>query len=287
MEIKGKSRPDAPVVSSRVLVTPSAFARTSLLYLQEIGRLEALQPHTSSRSGLKSYLFLMVTSGSGTLEYGGVPYTLTPGMCAFVDCLPGYAHTTSEDLWSLSWCHFYGPGMSLIYQKYMERGGKAVFTPDSPDPFSSVLGTLFSLATGSDYIRDMRINEELNRLLTLLMAESWHPEERKLFSKKTSVMDVREYLDRHFAEHISLDDLAARYYINKYYLTRVFREQFGMSITAYLQSVRITYAKQQLRFSEKSVEEIGLECGLGSLNYFSRVFRKVEGVSPTEYRRQW
>ena len=105
--------------------------------------------------------------------------------------------------------------------------------------------------------------------------------------KKLSVVEVKEYLEQHYAEKITLDELSTRFFINKYYLTRVFKEQFGQSITAYLTSLRITHAKQLLRFSDKSVEEIGLECGLGQLHYFSRVFKEVEGVPPSIYRSQW
>ena len=119
------------------------------------------------------------------------------------------------------------------------------------------------------------------------MAESWHPEDATTAKKKASVADVKEYLDSHYAEKITLDGLAAHFYINKYYLTKVFKEQYGQSITTYLLNVRITKAKQLLRFSEKSVEEIGMEVGLGAPHYFSQTFKSVEGVPPSVYRKQW
>ena len=194
---------------------------------------------------------------------------------------------TSEKLWSLRWCHFYGPTLSFVYEKYVERGGKAVFRAADVAPFMTTLDKLYDLASGSDYIRDMRINEELNKLCTLLMEQSWHPEEAVTAPKKMSVVDVKEYLEQHYSERITLDDLALRFYINKYYLTRVFKEQYGQSITSYLTSLRITHAKQLLRFTDKTVEEIGLECGLGALHYFSRVFKEMEGVAPLTYRAQW
>lgn len=275
------------VSSNRVLYTPSAFARSSLLHLQEIGTLQALAPHTSSRSNLQSYLFFTVLSGSGELVYDGKKYELKKGDMVFIDCRKPYSHTTDLNLWSLRWCHFYGPTLSFVYEKYVERGGRPTFRPEETAPFLSTLDALYKLASGSDYIRDMRINEELNRLCTLLMEQSWHPEEASSAPKKTSVIDVKEYLEQHYAEKISLDELSKQFFINKYYLTRVFKEQFGQSITAYLTSLRITHAKQLLRFSEKSVEEIGLECGLGQLHYFSRVFKEVEGVPPSIYRSQW
>ena len=275
------------VSSNRVLYTPSSFARNSLLHLQEIGELQALAPHTSKRDGLQSFLFFTVLSGEGELSYEGRTYSLVAGSCVFIDCRKAYSHTTSDKLWSLRWCHFYGPTLSFVYEKYVERGGKAVFQPVEAVPFLNTLDMLYELASGSDYIRDMRINEELNRLCTLLMEQSWHPEEAVTAPKKMSVVDVKEYLEQHYSERITLDDLASRFYINKYYLTRVFKEQYGMSITSYLTSLRITHAKQLLRFTDKTVEEIGLECGLGALHYFSRVFKEVEGVAPSTYRAQW
>ncbi len=59
------------VSSNRVLYTPSSFAKSSLLHLQEIGELSALRAHTSSRSNLQSFLFFVVIKGSGTLIYDG------------------------------------------------------------------------------------------------------------------------------------------------------------------------------------------------------------------------
>lgn len=277
----------AVVSSERVLYTPSEYARMALLHLQEIGTLRALQAHTSARENLASFLFFTVVSGDGELEYNGKQYGLGAGDCVFIDCRKPYAHTTGKKLWTLRWCHFNGPTLSSTYQKYQERGGRPVFRPENGERFLAVLDTLNALANGEDYIRDMRINEELNRLCTLLMEESWHPEEARQTTKKIGVREIKEYLDENFASRITLDQLSRDFYINKYYLTRVFKEQYGLSITAYLQNVRITHAKQLLRFSDKSVEEIGLECGLGAGYYFSRTFKTVEGISPSAYRKTW
>lgn len=278
----------ASVVSSdRVLYTPSSFARSALLYLQEIGTLQALRAHTSSRQGLQSCLFFTVSVGEGSLSYDGREYGLKPGDCVFIDCRKPYSHTTGENLWTLRWCHFYGPTVSNIYEKYVERGGRPVFRPPEISPFLEVLDGLYGLASGSDFIRDMRINEALNRLCTLVMAESWHPEESPRAVKKRSVLDVKDYLDRNYRSRITLEELSARFFIDKYYLVKVFKEQFGCSINTYLLDLRITRAKQLLRFSDRSLEEIGEECGLGSPQYFSRQFKKVEGISPSGYRSQW
>ncbi|MCD7785699.1 MAG: AraC family ligand binding domain-containing protein [Oscillospiraceae bacterium] len=105
------------VSSSRIIYTPSSFARTSLLYLQETGTLQAVRPHVSSRQNLQSYLLLIVTSGSGYVEYEGMNYYLNPGDIALIDCSKGYSQSSSEDLWSLKWCHWNGSSMPAVYNK--------------------------------------------------------------------------------------------------------------------------------------------------------------------------
>lgn len=281
---------NAAVVSSdRILYTPSAFAKASLLHLQEIGKLTALKPHISKHNNLASYLFFVVLSGEGKVRYEGKEYQIGCGDCVFIDCHKSFSHeTSSSNFWTLQWCHFFGAGMTLIYDKYMERGGLSVFRPDNISPFVEILDTIFSIAVGNDYIRDMRLNEELSSLLTLLMAESWHKKEqnRKARSKQ-SVLPVKEYLDQCYGDKISLDDLATRFFISKNYLARVFKDEFGMSIKDYLKVVRISHAKKLLRTTDKTAEEIGRECGFGELYYFSRVFKDIEGVSPSTYREQW
>ncbi|MCD8068357.1 MAG: cupin domain-containing protein, partial [Lachnospiraceae bacterium] len=92
------------VQSSRIIYTPSMFARANLLYLQEIGSLKAISPHTSGRADLSSYLFFIVLEGSGELTYDGVLYLLSAGDCVFINCKNPYSQGSSEDLWTLKVC---------------------------------------------------------------------------------------------------------------------------------------------------------------------------------------
>ena len=303
------------VQSSRILYTPSPFARASLLHLQEVGSLTAIKHHTSKREKLQSYLCFMVEDGEGELVYEGKTYELKTGDVVFIDCRRAYSHSTGNScstgnghsvdnnhsatekdggkLWSLRWCHFYGPSMPAIYAKYCERGGLPVIrsadmaSGADVSQYTAILTDIYTLASSSDYIRDMRINGKLNDLLTLLMESSWHHEAHANAPKKMEISQVKSFLDEHYCEKLSLESVASHFFIDKHYLARLFKEQYGVTLVTYLQQVRITHAKRMLRFTDKSVEEIGLECGIGELNYFSRVFKKLEGVSPSEFRRVW
>lgn len=290
------------VRSNRIIYTPSDFAKANLIHLQETGELRAQRAHRSSRSGLASYLFFMVLDGSGALDYDGHRYELHTGDCVFVDCHRPYAHETSEQLWTLKWVHFYGPNLGGIYAKYAERGGRCVFTPAEPRRFETAVDGVMEIAGAESYIKDMELCEKLTTLLTLLMAQSWNPaayraggaarmDENRAAAgggrARRDLQAVKDYLDEHFSEKITLDRLAEQFFINKFYLTRVFKEQFGVSVNDYLLQVRITRAKRLLRFTDAPVQEIAHECGLNDANYFTRVFRRAEGLPPGAYRKSW
>ena len=85
----------------------------------------------------------------------------------------------------------------------------------------------------------------------------------------------------------ALVELANTFFISKFYMTRVFKEQFGVSINSYLLQIRITKAKQMLRFSDEKIEAIGYQCGFSTPNYFTTTFKNVEGITPSEYREKW
>ena len=275
------------VNTSRIIYTASDFAKTSLLHIQEIGTLQATKPHTSKRKNLASYLFFFVSSGSGKLYYEKTEYTLSTGSCVFIDTRKSYSHTTSNDLWNLSWIHFDSPTASNIYQKYKERGGTPSFNTPFFQKYIDNFSSLYKIASSSSHTRDMEINTELSALLTLLMAESQVSDNLKSGTKKARAFEIKEYLDENYTKRIALDSLAKRFSINKYYLTRMFKEQFGTSIMDYLLSVRITKAKNLLRFTTMSAEEIGIQAGIGDAYYFSRVFKDVEGINIREFRKQW
>ena len=78
-----------------------------------------------------------------------------------------------------------------------------------------------------------------------------------------------------------------KYYINKFYLTRLFKNTYGTTINNYILEKRITKAKELLRFSNLNIEDISKECGINDNNYFSRLFKQIEGISPKEYKKMW
>lgn len=72
------------------------------------------------------------------------------------------------------------------------------------------------------------------------MEQSWHPETVTVSRKRMELAAVKEYLDEHYTEKLTLDDLAEKFFINKFYLSKIFKEAYGTTVNNYLISKRIT-----------------------------------------------
>ena len=96
---------------------------------------------------------------------------------------------------------------------------------------------------------------------------------------------ARDYLAAHYAEAITLSSLAAALGISVSLLKRVFREQVGQSVISYLTALRIGEAKRLIRQGNLTFTQIAERVGIESIYYFSNLFKKQTGMSPTEYEK--
>lgn len=96
---------------------------------------------------------------------------------------------------------------------------------------------------------------------------------------------VKEYMDAHYSEMITLDTLAEMSHLNKFYLSHIFSRAYGISPINYLLERRIIHSKELLKNSDYSITQIAHMTGFSSSNYFSQSFKKYTGVTPNHYRR--
>ena len=96
-------------------------------------------------------------------------------------------------------------------------------------------------ASSSSYTRDMKINEKLSQLLTVLMEYSWNPEKAKQSNTKClNISNVRAYIDQNYTSKISLESVANQFNVNKSYLLRLFKENTGLTVNCKFHSLRAT-----------------------------------------------
>ena len=94
---------------------------------------------------------------------------------------------------------------------------------------------------------------------------------------------VQDYLNNHYDENISLEQLAESHYITPAYLSFLFKDIFGINFLDYLQNIRLENAKSLLKTGSYKIKTVAEMTGFNDQHYFSRVFKKLTGISPREY----
>lgn len=97
---------------------------------------------------------------------------------------------------------------------------------------------------------------------------------------------VRRYIDHHFKESLTLDQLAEEAHMNKFYLSHSFKQEYGISPINYMISRRLEESKYLLAETDLSMSQIAQLLGFSSLSYFSQVFHRTQKITPMEYRHQ-
>ena len=96
---------------------------------------------------------------------------------------------------------------------------------------------------------------------------------------------ILSYLNLHFLEDLTLNDISSIIGMNPSAFSRYFKEKFGKNYTEYLLELRIKEAKKLITHSSMDIVQICFECGFNTVTHFNRVFKRITGLTPTEYRK--
>ncbi len=182
------------------------------------------------------------------------------------------------------WIHFNGKSIEPYLKYYEELNEDGVFHTERLSDYTTIIQTCLEHAEKKDIHAEFVLSKLVTDLLTLCITNNKEVADQSSAEKMGT---VREYIDENFKSKMSLGSIAEQLYISKYYLAREFKKCYGSTIGEYISLKRITYAKELLRFTNKSVEDVSMLSGVPDTNYFAKVFRKVEGCSPSEYRVRW
>ena len=178
-----------------------------------------------------------------------------------------------------------------------------VFTPDHPvthfaelssfpqqltDEIFEMLSAGHSLEGGSisSLKRIMETNSiaEMESCTRALVQQTQDMAQSSAASADHIVSSVQAYISAHYGEQLSLDQLAQQFYLSSSYLSRLFKRETGTTLTTYLQNVRIEAAKNLLRTTALKSYEVAERVGINDPVYFSRIFKKITGLKPKDYR---
>lgn len=162
------------------------------------------------------------------------------------------------------------------------------FLKNNPQ-LSQVSNRLLRTFTSNDPFKDFEAEVILRELvLTLLRLQklSGAVKSHEVDSNKSPFMAVLNYISQHITHDIKVEELCRVACMSKSSLYRMFAQEYGVSPTQLIIEERLRFAKQLLQKELVSIKEAAYAAGFNDPNYFSRLFKKVEGISPTEFRYQ-
>lgn len=109
---------------------------------------------------------------------------------------------------------------------------------------------------------------------------------QRKFKNRLNLEEVRQYIDNHFAEAVTLEALARAFFVSKEYLSKVFKLEYGRNVTDYVLHLRMEKAKQWLAEEGIPIKSVAEMSGYEDVAYFYRVFKKHYGIAPGEMRKK-
>lgn len=238
-----------------------------------------------------------ITKGSAMQHIGESEYPVKKGTILFINC--GQTHSfTSPKLFS-----YYNLMLSpeFISNQLVNSGNlKEMLSLSMFEEFQSLQQNHHPLAElpgdmipevdllfaallreyrGTDPGRTVLIRSYLTAVLTHIFRCVCKPDETVITPL------LLEYIEQHCSEKLTLNSLAKKCFYNPSYLSRMFHELQGQTLTDYIRTVRIKKAMVMLETTGLSIEEIRISCGIGDKTFFYRKFREETGFSPAEYRQ--
>ena len=124
-----------------------------------------------------------------------------------------------------------------------------------------------------------------NALMQFIEGVIRYLENEKEFQNKKPIRMAKQYIDENYMHNIGLDEVADEIHLSSAYLSTMFRKETGLNFSEYLSQRRMQKAKELLRKSDDSIGQIAEQVGYMDTKYFSRLFNKIVGLKPSEFRK--
>lgn len=239
--------------------------------------------HTWGPALRDHYLIQVVESGRGIFRVGGREYTLGPGD-GFLICPSQMVEYSadSENPWSYYWVGFNGSGARRLIESCGLSEEEPVFHSENPDKLLRGLLDIYKASGASPQSR-ARMVGALYFFLAQLM------EERGAAPANTGgtvYLDTAlTFMEQNYSRKISVGEIAASCGLSRSHLYRLFMAHANQSPNEYLIRLRVDKAAHLLREKGLTVSEAAYSAGFTDPYYFSRIFKKIIGVSPSEYAK--
>lgn len=272
--------------SIRMILTPSTTAKNLFFYTQEVGYFKTSYPYFSERKNLDSFLIIFTISGKGYLKYEGQEYTLTKGQCFFIHCEKHHIYYTGqEEDWEFLWIHFNGSN-SLGYYNEFTRNGFRIIQYQDTFFMERTIWRVIALHQRKDLTTETISSNLINSLLTELLVET-ATNSADTFLIPDFVREVVKEIDKNYKQELTLSYFEQLCHRSRYHISKEFKKYIGITVNEYIITTRISHAKDLLKYSDLSINEITFEIGLNNVTHFINLFKSRESVTPLAYRKAW
>lgn len=255
------------------------------LMLTSIGREDCRPGHAFGPGERNTYLIRYVLRGCGIFRLGGRTYRVGAGE-AFLICPKELVYYEADEKtpWSYAWIGFSGAkAAETIRQTILPE--RRVFRYHSAALYRCHERLLEAMQAGAG--RELLLASILYEYLYLLLQQYAQPDKRvsRREDENYYVGKIKAYIESSYAEGIKVGKIAAFFKMDRSYLFRLFKQETGVSLQEYLIAFRMKKACDLLRGTAYPIGAVGRSVGYPDPLYFTRVFHKRFGMSPSAYRR--
>ncbi|UJW87004.1 helix-turn-helix domain-containing protein [Devosia sp. SL43] len=236
------------------------------------------------RQGVGDWLLIHTVAGRGRFGHAGGELIAEPG--DWVLLRPGTPHDygveTSLQRWDLVWAHFQPRADWLAWLNWPEQAAGLMRLHVEDEAFGAQFLAVHGLL-GSQRLRSDAL--AMNALEALLLRLDEHNVEGRAKSGDPRIHQAMDFLDRHLAEKLLIDDVADGVGLSPSRLAHLFKQQTGQTVQGYLEARRMQVAADLLRRTSFPIKQVAAAAGFESQFYFSQRFSRWTGLSPLAFRR--
>lgn len=252
------------------------------MYLTDVGFFPRAKDHYRERKdGIEEYILIYCTEGSGVIWLQGREYRLHANEAFCIPRFKGHRYwASSEDPWSILWVHFKGEDTG--YFPLEERQIVKMVSSNASNRMMFLFELLFKILDENYTLGNFIY---ISQVLSLILAEIYEREKRDSAQEQNRhVTSVVRFMYKHIHENLTLEQVSEEFELSRSYLNAIFQKYTQHSPMDFFINLKMKEACKMLRSSELYIYEVAQKLGYGDQYYFSRIFKKVVGISPKEYK---
>lgn len=232
-----------------------------------------------------NYIIHYILDGKGYYRVGEQRYDLSKGQGFLIEPeVSTFYQADEEEPWTYLWIGFGGTRAKFFLQDIGLNNKQLIFQGDYGDSLKRLVLNMLkhteSTSSNQYYLQGM-----LYEFFAVLAKDTVIEQNSETSKENVYIQEAISYIRNHYAQGLSVADIAAHLNVNRSYLYTLFKNSLDMTPKEFLTRFQISRAKEQLTLTDFSVEHIARSCGYRDTLVFSKAFKANVGLTPTAYRK--